>query len=98
LGHDQEEGCFLACISSAIGHAYQLANIQRETLGQLVRSVWARWAESQDNPKPSWIVGWESLEESQKEADRMIGEQLFLATLLCVSAYFGSPKFDPLEI
>lgn len=46
----------------------------REQLGQLVRMAWVEWAKEQDNPKPSWLVPWEELPESDKEADRRIGE------------------------
>jgi len=54
----------------------------REWLGKLVRHAWVDWAKEQENPKPSWLVPWEDLKESDREADRRIGE--FLASQ-CVS-------------
>lgn len=45
----------------------------REALGALVREVWAEWAKEQDDPKPSWLVPWEELDEGQREADMRIG-------------------------
>lgn len=48
----------------------------RETLGKMVRGVWIRWAAQQPNPKPSWLVPWDHLNEPDKEVDRMIGEEI----------------------
>lgn len=50
---------------------------EREALGRFVREVWVEWAKDQPNPKPSWLVPWEQLSESDKEVDRRIGERLF---------------------
>lgn len=52
---------------------------ERDRLGQLVRETWVGWAQQQPSPKPSWLVPWEQLGESDREADRLIGEQLFMA-------------------
>ena len=46
----------------------------REALGRCVRAAWIRWAQTQPDPKPSWLVPWEELSESHKEADRQMGE------------------------
>lgn len=46
---------------------------ERNRLGRLVRELWVSWAERQPNPKPSWLVPYEALSESDKEADRVIG-------------------------
>ena len=48
----------------------------RENLGKLVRAVWIAWAKEQPDPKPSWLVPWEGLNEPDKEVDRLIGERL----------------------
>lgn len=48
----------------------------REDGGRLVREAWIRWAETQPNPKPSWLVPWEDLSEPDKEADRCIWEAI----------------------
>ena len=48
----------------------------REALGWLVRHVWLTWAHEQENPKPSWLVAWNDLDEDSKEVDRRIGERL----------------------
>lgn len=49
----------------------------RDALGQMVRETWIAWAMIQPNPKPSWLVPWERLAESDREVDRLIGEALF---------------------
>lgn len=48
--------------------------LSREELGHVVRLAWVQWAERQPDPKPSWLVPWEALDEVSKEADRVIGE------------------------
>jgi hypothetical protein len=48
-----------------------------ETLGQLVRKTWIAWAKEQPNPKPSWLVEWDALPESDKEVDRRIGQAIY---------------------
>lgn len=50
--------------------------VDRESLGKIVREVWIEWAKEQPSPKPSWLVPWEGLSESDKEVDRRIGERL----------------------
>ena len=42
--------------------------------GRLVRETWVAWAREQPDPKPSWLVPWELLDEQSREADRCIGE------------------------
>lgn len=49
----------------------------RESLGRRVREVWIAWAERQDNPKPSWLVPWDELDEATKEVDRCLGSALW---------------------
>lgn len=44
-----------------------------EALGRKVREVWIAWANEQSNPKPSWLLPWDKLVESDKEVDRRIG-------------------------
>lgn len=46
----------------------------RDILGKIVRDAWIRWAGDQPNPKPSWLVPYDDLSESDKEADRQIAE------------------------
>lgn len=48
----------------------------RDSLGALVREAWVRWAETQPDPKSSWLVPYAQLGESDKEADRQIGEHV----------------------
>lgn len=66
--------------------ASKLRDDARDALGKQVREVWRKWARTQPNPKESWLVPYEELSETDKEADRMIGEALFFegvkATLL----------------
>ena len=49
----------------------------RNDLGRNVRDVWVAWASRQLNPKPSWLVQWDGLDESDREVDRQIGEALY---------------------
>jgi hypothetical protein len=45
-------------------------------LGRRVREVWVEWASRQPNPKPSWLAGWDDLDDGQREVDRLIGQKL----------------------
>ncbi|MDR3502895.1 MAG: hypothetical protein P4L79_09955 [Legionella sp.] len=54
----------------------------RETLGRMVREAWVRWAQAQPAPKPSWLVAYDDLPESDREADRQIGEAIARFTLI----------------
>lgn len=49
---------------------------KRDALGRAVRSAWVKWARTQPDPKPSWLVPWEDLPEADREADRVIAEEL----------------------
>lgn len=48
----------------------------RDDLGRRVRAAWIKWALTQPSPKPSWLVPYDELPETDKEADRQIGEAL----------------------
>jgi hypothetical protein len=54
----------------------------RDTLGRFVREAWVRWAQTQPDPKPSWLVAYDELPEADKEADRQIGEAVARWTLI----------------
>jgi hypothetical protein len=54
--------------------------MNRDDLGRIVREAWCRWACAQPDPKPSWLVPWESLPESDREADRLIAEAVLAHT------------------
>jgi hypothetical protein len=54
----------------------------RDDLGRMVREAWVRWAQSQSNPKPSWLTPYDELSEPDKEADRQIGEAIARWTLI----------------
>lgn len=49
----------------------------REDLGRMVREEWIAWASQQPNPKPSWLIPWEDLDDGQKEIDMRIGVRLY---------------------
>jgi hypothetical protein len=49
----------------------------RDDLGRIVREVWVSWAQEQPNPKASWLVPYDQLNEPDREVDRRIGERLF---------------------
>lgn len=66
----------------------------RDTLGRFVREAWVRWAETQPNPKPSWLVPYEELSDADQEADRQIGEAVARWTFIgdaAISALTTSP-------
>jgi hypothetical protein len=70
--------------------------IDRETLGHLVRDAWVRWAQTQPNPKPSWLAPYEELSEPDKEADRQIGEAICKWTLIyCAAARHSHEHANP---
>jgi len=62
----------------------------RDELGQMVRDAWVRWALTQSDPKPSWLVPYHLLSENDKEADRQIGETIARWTLIGDAARFAS--------
>jgi hypothetical protein len=48
----------------------------REHLGRIVRETWVACAGEQDDPNPSHLVGWDELDEWNKEVDRRIGDAI----------------------
>ena len=50
-----------------------------DELGRGVREAWLRWALTQPNPKPSWLLPYDELSEPDKEADRQIGAAVWQA-------------------
>lgn len=60
----------------------------REPAGRLVRQVWVEWAQEQPDPKPSWLLPWEELDDGQREVDMRIGTALFDAGYRAGSAWF----------
>jgi hypothetical protein len=58
----------------------------RDALGRMVRQAWVSWANAQPNPKPGWLLPYDQLSESDKEADRKIGEFVARWTLIGDSA------------
>lgn len=65
--------------------------VDRDTLGRMVREAWVRWALTQPNPKPSWLLPYSELSEPDKEADRQIGEAIAKWTLIHSDAARFSP-------
>ena len=74
--------------SAATVHEFSIKNgarplpWPRDELGRMVREAWVRWAQTQPNPKPSWLVPYAELSEPDKEADRQIGEAIARWTLV----------------
>jgi hypothetical protein len=60
----------------------------REELGRVVRDTWVAWAREQPDPKPSWLTGWNELDDGQREVDMRIG-------VAVVRAYF--PEVESLH-
>ena len=48
----------------------------RENGGKQVRAAWMRWARMQPDPKPSWLLPWDQLDDPDKEPDRVIWEEV----------------------
>jgi hypothetical protein len=69
----------------------------RDELGRMVRETWVKWAQTQPNPKPSWLVPYEQLTESDKEADRQIGEAIARWTLIGDAARAALAKIGEKE-
>lgn len=46
---------------------------------RLVRLVFVRWAREQRDPKPSWLLKWDEIDDGQKEVDMRIGEAVAAA-------------------
>ena len=51
----------------------------RELAGRYVRQAWVEWAREQPDPKASWLLPWEELDDGQREVDMRIGAALFEA-------------------
>jgi hypothetical protein len=73
----------------------RIGDNDRERLGRLVRVAWVEWAREQSDPAPSWLTPWSEMSESGKEADRRVGEVLYLA-LMRGSSESGDHSIDHL--
>ena len=51
----------------------------RDALGRIVRETWVEWAAEQREPKSSWLLGWDDLDDGQREVDCRIGEAVAAA-------------------
>ena len=65
----------------------------REALGRLVRQVWMDWAREQPDPKPSWLAGWDELDDGQREVDMRIGEAVAAAERERLYAELGNDHY-----
>lgn len=72
-GHDIVQGA-LAHVEARLASSAPAAVTDRDAGGRIVREAWVRWARTQPNPKPSWLVPYDDLSEPDKEADRQIFE------------------------
>lgn len=79
-----------AALSAVPPRSSNPAACNREALGRLVREIWIEWAKEQTHPKPSWLLSWEEISESDREVDRRIGERL---AMLPVSTFHGFFRF-----
>lgn len=61
----------------------------RDVLGRMTREAWVRWAESHQQPSASWLVPYENLDETEKEANRQMGENVARWTLAGDAARFA---------
>ncbi|MEV0826414.1 hypothetical protein [Nonomuraea rubra] len=53
--------------------------------------MWVEWAREQSDPKPSWLLPWEELDDGQREVDMRIGEALFHANRALAIAHTPAP-------
>jgi hypothetical protein len=73
--------------------------IDREALGKRVRDVWIEYCKKIGDTKPSHIAPWEALSEADKEADRLIGEELYQLgydSAVKERSYIADIAFNPL--
>ena len=70
-----------AHVPESEGHPAPECQDSRDTLGRVVRTAWVKWANTQPNPKPTWLTSFDDLSEPDKEADRQIGEAVQYAIL-----------------
>lgn len=63
--------------------------MDREALGKFVRDVWVAYCLETGDTKPSHIAPWEELSEWDKEADRRIGERLWIEGALATHEKWG---------
>ena len=68
---------------------FQTTTALFDELGRVVRRAWVRWALTQGNPKPAWLVPFEELSPDDQEADRQIGIAVARWTM---GRLFHSPK------
>jgi hypothetical protein len=67
--------------TTTTGDGAGMTEADRDFLGRLVRQAWVQWAETQPNPKASWLAPYDDLSEPDREADRQIGEAIARWTL-----------------
>lgn len=74
--------------------------LDRDLLGRMVREAWVKWARTQPDPKPSWLVPYDELSETDKEADRQIGEHVARWTLIhdAAEASYTADAYRPTAI
>lgn len=56
-----------------------MSDTERESLGRIVREAWVQYCKETGDSKTSHIVPWEGISEWDKEADRRIGEAVYVA-------------------
>ena len=71
-----------AWLRAALRDGNRSLPFSRDEYGRMVREAWVRWAQTQLNPKPSWLVPYDELSEPDKEADRQIGEAVARWTMI----------------
>ena len=81
-------------IAATIYNGNRPLSLDRDRLGRIVREAWVKWAQTQPNPKPSWLVPYDELSEPDKEADRQIGETVARWTIIADACSAGSPAND----
>lgn len=65
----------------------------REPFGRRLREIWVKWASEQPDPKSSWLLPWDELDDGQKEVDMRMGAALwnwgFAACMNAMEASLG---------
>jgi hypothetical protein len=72
----------------------------REQRGRLVRETWVTWAKRQRRPHDSWLIGWDDLDEDQREVDMLIGEAVAAAErerAASLAESVGATYLDPCD-
>jgi hypothetical protein len=69
--------------------------VDRDTVGEIVRRVWVRYARSTNPNAPAHhLIPWDRLDEYNKEVDRQIGEAVFRFAVMVIASMLPEVKIE----